>query len=269
MAHPEGTRSPRGARIAVAVLLAGAFVSGWAVVRLRSRQDRPSPPDVTVGTGPTSGGASLEEEDRLVRELVGDLTKDPQVSLWLSGHGLVRAMATAVAKVAVGETPVGSLRALAPRQPFRVVQERSRTLIDPRSYRRYDAVAEGFASLDAAGCARAFRRLEPLFEAAYREDGHPEGGFRFALARAVSSLLDTPLAAGDTGVVPRVHVGVGSANLPESAVLVYEFADPKAEALSPAQKQLLRMGPQNARLVQSKLEELAGALELSLHRAKG
>jgi Protein of unknown function (DUF3014) len=269
MAHPGETRGPRGGRIAVAAILAGVFVLGWAVVRLRSRQSRPSPPDVTAGTGPASGGASLEAEDRLVRELVGGLTKDPLVSLWLSGSGLVRAMATAVAKVAVGETPARSLRVLTPRRPFRVVSERGRTLIDPSSYRRYDAAAEGFASLDTADCARAFRRLEPFLEAAYREDGHPEGGFRFALTRAVASLLDTPAAEEELAVVPRVHVGVGSASLPESAVLVYEFADPKLEALSPAQKQLLRMGTRNARLVQSKLEELAGALELSLHRAKG
>jgi len=269
MAHPDKTRSPRGGRIAVAAVLAGVFALGWAAVRLVSRLDRPSPSNVTASTNPSSGGASPDEEDRLVRELVGELTKDPQAALWLTGQGLIRAMATAVASVAVGEAPVGSLRVLAPRQPFRVVSERGRTLVDPRSYRRYDAAAEGFASLDATGCARVFRRLEPLLEAAYREDGHPEGGFRFALARAISSLLDTPVVDADVAVVPRVHVGVGSANLPESAVLVYEFADPKLEALSPAQKQVLRMGTRNARLVQAKLEELAGALELSLHRAKG
>jgi hypothetical protein len=45
------------------------------------------------------------------------------------------------------------------------------------------------------------------------------------------------------------------------ALLVYELVDPRLEALSPAQKLLLRMGPANARKVQEKLRELGSALD--------
>ena len=48
------------------------------------------------------------------------------------------------------------------------------------------------------------------------------------------------------------------------AVRSYHFADPALEALSPAQKQLLRLGPGNARRVQAKLRELAPALGLDV-----
>jgi len=47
----------------------------------------------------------------------------------------------------------------------------------------------------------------------------------------------------------RMHGGVG-----------YAFADAGEEDLAPAQKQLLRMGPANARAVQAKLREIALAL---------
>ena len=40
----------------------------------------------------------------------------------------------------------------------------------------------------------------------------------------------------------------------------YGYADPKLEAMPAAQKQLLRMGPENARAVQAKLREIALAL---------
>jgi hypothetical protein len=40
----------------------------------------------------------------------------------------------------------------------------------------------------------------------------------------------------------------------------FRYADPKLEALTPAQKQFLRIGPRNVRLVQGKLKELAVAL---------
>jgi hypothetical protein len=256
---------PYSIRKSVAAVVA-LVVVGAAGFWLRARRNAPGAPPTSAGSATSS--ETVEDGDRLVRELVGGITNDPLASLWLSGSGFVRAIESAVASVSVGETPAKSLRLLAPRQPFRVVQEGGRTVIDARSYHRYDAAADAFAALDPAGCARAFRRLEPLLEAAYREDRHPKGGFRFALARAISSLLDTPVAPGELSVLPRVHLGVGSASLPESAVLVYEFTDPKLEALAPAQKQLLRMGARNARLVQSKLEELARAIDLSLQRAK-
>ncbi|MHB8877533.1 MAG: DUF3014 domain-containing protein [Myxococcaceae bacterium] len=40
------------------------------------------------------------------------------------------------------------------------------------------------------------------------------------------------------------------------------FKDPALEGASPAQKQLLRMGPDNGRIVKEKLRELARALKL-------
>jgi hypothetical protein len=45
-----------------------------------------------------------------------------------------------------------------------------------------------------------------------------------------------------------------------TAGIGYAFADPKLEGLSRAQKQLLRMGPQNVRAIQGKLREIAGVL---------
>ena len=42
--------------------------------------------------------------------------------------------------------------------------------------------------------------------------------------------------------------------------VTYAFADPALEGLSGAQRQLLRMGPRNVRIVQAKLREVAGFL---------
>ena len=51
------------------------------------------------------------------------------------------------------------------------------------------------------------------------------------------------------------------------AVVVYEYADPRLEAMTPAQKALLRMGPRNVPRVQAKLRELAAALGLPARKA--
>ena len=43
----------------------------------------------------------------------------------------------------------------------------------------------------------------------------------------------------------------------------FEFDDPRLEALSSVEKQLLRLGPDNLERVQTKAAELAAALEAS------
>ena len=58
--------------------------------------------------------------------------------------------------------------------------------------------------------------------------------------------MKVPIPRGDVELTPA---GVG-----------YAFADERLEQLTPAQKQLLRMGPENVKKVQDKLREIAGHL---------
>jgi hypothetical protein len=41
---------------------------------------------------------------------------------------------------------------------------------------------------------------------------------------------------------------------------LYTYANPSLEELTPAQRQFLRMGPRNVRIVKAKLREVAGFL---------
>jgi hypothetical protein len=65
-------------------------------------------------------------------------------------------------------------------------------------------------------------------------------------------LLETPVVEGDVRLVTRGAL--------------YAYADPRLEALLPAQKQLVRTGPRNTRLMQAKLREIALALGLTEDR---
>jgi hypothetical protein len=65
--------------------------------------------------------------------------------------------------------------------------------------------------------------------------------------------LRTPTVDG------RVVLGRKSVN--------YTFADPALESLSGAQRQFLRMGPRNVRLIQQKLREIAPYLGIDLARS--
>ena len=122
-------------------------------------------------------------------------------------------------------------------------------VMDPRSQRRYDLLAQVVASIDPQAAARVYHQLLPLFQEAYQELGVPDGPFQEVLARAMDNLLAVDVPEGP----PELREAVGR----------YVYADRSLESLTPAAKHLLRMGPENARMVQEKLREIESALDLS------
>ena len=124
--------------------------------------------------------------------------------------------------------------------------------IDPRSYARYDGLADTLESMDPANLARLYSLLKPRMRDAYRELGHPEGDIDAAVERALVHLLETPAPDGE--------ITLDRQGVP------YTYRDPALERLSPAQKQLLRMGPRNVRIVKDRLREIAGQLGIPAER---
>ena len=189
----------------------------------------------------------LEGTDALVRELVGALSAHPVVAAWLATDRLIVNFVTVTGRIADGQSPVAELKAIGPvGAPFRVrTSTKGAMAIDPSSYRRYDRYAQGVAAIDAQGAARVYQTLKPRIDEADRNFGG-SGNFDPELERAIVELLKVPVVEGDVAVR---QAGIG-----------YAFADPRLEGLSRAQKQLLRMGPENVRAIQGKLREIAAVL---------
>jgi hypothetical protein len=210
----------------------------------------PSVAPASPSASPTPVLPPLDGSDAAFRDLTRALSAHPLFALWLGQKELVRTLAALVLNVAEGESPRAHLAFLAPHSGFAVIERRSgRLLLDPAGYARYDGVADAAQSLDPEQCARAYLVLEPLFESAYRELGHPEGGFAKALRAALGKLLEVPILEGE---IPLVRV--------EKTVVLFELFDERLEALSIPQKHLLRMGPRNVARIQAKLRGFAEAL---------
>lgn len=189
---------------------------------------------------------ALMDSDEWVRKKAQDLSTYAQLAGWLKADNLIRRITAAVDNIADGISPRPHLKFLAPGKGFTIVKKRENLYLNPQSYRRYDLVADAFASLDMNGAVRIFRELKPLFQEAYRELGYPNQDFQKTLIRAIKELLGTPIVEGDIVV--------------EQAVMTYQMVDEDLEDLSDAQKNLLRMGPKNIRKIQNKLREMALAL---------
>jgi hypothetical protein len=245
--------------LAVVILAAGVAIYVLYGRKPAATQTAAKPTEATEqAIRPLGGDADrlnlppLAETDPIVRELVRKITSHPTVLAWLTTDGLVRNFTVVVANVVEGVTPARHLGKLKPPGSFRVVERNRQTVIDPRSYARYDGIAAAAASIDPAGAARLYSTLKPRIEEAYAELGVQPASFDRALERAIVVLLETPVIDGPIRVEPK---GIG-----------YGYADARLENLTGAQKHLLRTGPDNVRMIQSALRQWALALGIPPER---
>lgn len=189
---------------------------------------------------------ALDESDGWVRGLVAGISSRPEVAKWLANDDLVRRFVVMVDNVAEGRSPRKRIPFLGPEGTFQTEETDGVVTGTPGNYARYDPLVGIVTALDAEGCAALFRRLQPLFDRAYEEQGYPDGRFVEVLHAAASELLSTPRVEGE----PELDFYINR----------YLYADPDLEDLSPAQKHLLRMGPRNVKRLQDKVLEIAEAV---------
>ena len=252
---PPRNQLPVAALIVAAVLLFG--LSAAYVFLRRPASETPAPANVTK-PAPAPGVQEqvalppLDEMDPVVRELVRKLSSHPVVSAWLTTDSLILNLVAVTSRVANGVTPVAELKSVGPVPRFVTRTVRDRTYIDRSSYRRYDRYAQAVSTLDARGVAELYNTLKPRIKEGYGRLTSGDDSFDPVLERAIVDLLKVPVVDGEVELYPHGTV--------------WAFADPQLQDMSAAQKQLLRMGPQNVRTVQSKLREIATGLGIPASR---
>lgn len=258
--HPLDLEPPRraaGVWIAAAVVVIAAGAAGylaffWRQPAAPARTATPAAAVAATSASPPLGGTGaaitlppLDASDSLVRTLVQALTESPAVMAWLPTTGLIRNFTVVVSNIAEGATPAKQLKILKPPAAFRIAPRDGGPSTDPRSYDRYNTIADAVGSIDAGGAARLYATLKPRIEDAQRDLGTPEP-FDRTLERAIVALLNTPAIDGSERLKTK---GIG-----------YGYADDRLETATAAQKQLLRMGPRNERVIKAKLRDIALAL---------
>jgi hypothetical protein len=204
-------------------------------------------PDSATAGGPLP---TLDTSDKPLHDALAEITGARALDELLRPEMLLRHIVVTIdnlprKRVAVELRPTKTVPGR-----FTVDGEDQSATLDPANYARYAPYVHVAQGLDVQRVSTLYFHYYPLFQEAYQSLGYPNGYFNDRLVASIDDMLATPEVSGPIALT-RPNV-------------MYQYADPKLEALSAGQKLLLRMGPENAAIVKAKLRELRAAV--SAHR---
>jgi hypothetical protein len=198
---------------------------------------------------PGSGGAevsgpvpSLGESDAPLRDALRQISGGDSVLGYLRPDAIIRNLVVTIdnlprQRVTVEKRPVNPTPGA-----FLADGDELHATLDRRNFDRYKPLVTIISSLDMSKLVQVYLHFYPLFQESYENLGYPNGYFNDRLVQVIDVLLATPQPEGPIELVqPNV---------------MYDFADPSLEARPAGQKLLIRMGPDNAAVIKSKLMEL-------------
>jgi len=185
---------------------------------------------------------SLGDSDPAVRDALGEVAGSNAVMQYLVPDNIIRHIVVTIDNLPRQKVPVEKRPTVAVAGTFVVVGDELHATLDPKNFARYEPMVGVVRKLDMQRLAEVYLRFYPLFQQVYQNLGYPNGYFNDRLVQVIDSLLATPQP---TGPIELTRPNV-----------MFIYADPTLEARPAGQKLLLRMGPDNAAVVKTKLTEL-------------
>ena len=187
----------------------------------------------------------LEESDDAVRDAVGDIPLGTAGQQYLVPGNIIERSASLIYLMAQGDVPYKLLPVSRPKAAFPISDDGTQVVTNPAGFERYDALTQWLQSLDLESLLSSLEWFIPLFREAWSYYGEDPAAFDMAVVMTLDLVIATP------------EVDLSEARLIRKEA-VWIFEDPAIEGLAPIQKQVLRMGPENAEIVKAKATEARG-----------
>ena len=192
-----------------------------------------------------SGLPDLLTSDGFVRRAL--IKMAPGLDQWLNTDQLIRKYVLILNNFAQGLRITKHVSFFRLEEPFAVGQSENGLAIAPKSFARYNSLAQTIQAIDARAAVAFYQKFRPLMLQVFAEFSYPNDiTLESIVKKAAGEIIAAPAINGPIAVVrPSAF---------------YKFADPALEALNPVQKQMIRMGSTNMRIIQSKCREFLVAL---------
>ncbi len=180
----------------------------------------------------------LSESDDAVRDALGAIPLGTPGQQYLLTSNIIERSSSALYLMAQGDVPYKLIPIARPKIPFPISDDGLKVTADPEGFSRYDSLSSWVRQIDIAAIIEALQWFVPLFREAWSFYGDSPEEFDAAVLNTLDAIISTP------------EIDLSEARLiRKEAVWIYE--DPAIEALAPLQKQILRMGPDNALIVKA------------------
>ncbi|MGE3775281.1 MAG: DUF3014 domain-containing protein [Gammaproteobacteria bacterium] len=200
-----------------------------------------------VETDPYAALPTLERSDGEFLDGLKPLLPGDAIARHFDTQGFIRRIVVAVDNLPGGRLPMKQRPVKAVGGEFVADGDDDDALtLSPSNYARYEPLIALAEQVDANALAALYRRYYPLFQQAWQELGYPDAYFNDRLVAVIDHLLAAEPVHEPVRLV-RPHV-------------LYRYADPALEALSPGHKILVRMGPQNAERTKAVLRKWRAAI---------
>ena len=213
-----------------------------AITELEEPTVEPPPPPPAPVEDPLP---RLEESDDAVRDAVGDIPLGTAGQQYLIPGNIIERSASVVYLMAQGDVPYKLLPVSRPKAAFPISDDGTQVVTDPAGFERYDALTQWLQSLNLESLLSSLEWFIPLFREAWSYYGEDPAAFDMAVVMTLDLVIATP------------EIDLNEARLIRKEA-VWIFEDPAIEGLAPIQKQVLRMGPENAEIVKAKATEARG-----------
>jgi len=194
----------------------------------------------TPASEPSEALPSLSNSDSFVITRLAGIELGASLLRMLAPDDLIRKFVVFTHNVAQGELPQLDYPLRRIETEF-VVREIDENLyeMDPATYRRFDTLIDTLVALEPQQAMRIYSALRPLFREAYAEIGYQDRDFDETVIGAIDQIMNAREQAGPYQLI--------------KPTVMYLFAEGHIEDMTPVEKQLLRLGPDNRAKLRNRL----------------
>jgi len=190
---------------------------------------------------------ALDESDKAISSDLLALNWKPGLAALFNREEMIRHFVVTIDNVAQGQLVAGHTVLIAPASGYQVeTLAEDRFKVAPGNAERYEPYIQLLESVPARQLLALKQRYQPLLDEAFAELGYPDLTFDQRLRQAIAVLLATP------EVDPAVELS--------RPAVMYTYADADLEALPEAQKQVLRLSPEQQQRLKTLLTSYQQAL---------
>jgi len=207
-------------------------------------EDQPEP--MADLTPPPAAEISLADSDALLAGVIEELELGPMGTTFIQQANSLERGVAIVDNLRMGEVPYKLLPIGRPTAKFPFTDDGLGVTLNPEGFNRYNGLASAIGRLDIDSIMSVYRQFQAPINEAWALLGYSDTTFEVALQEALEIIMLAP----ETDLTARL--------IKKEANWIYE--DDTLESLPALQKQLMRMGPDNAETIKDKARELRGAL---------